>query len=234
MAATVDSTDRKAQAGLLADMAALNFRAGRVGDAAACFQQLQQQFAEVPCHAGMTSSQWLAVFPDGDALRREVARKAGTMYSWSAWPTGEVETSQPNANGNSAFNPGFRFERPLDGPSGPFFTDCTVNCDGSQQEIGVRDGLGRVQKPIKLVENGRMLAGVFFNTNQMPARCFGHLLVLPRGRRFLPSIRGRPRAISPIRRERGGVRARFSPLLPGEGQGVRASYGLRISPPNEH
>ena len=114
LALTVDSADRTAQAGLLAEMAELNCRVrsasdnadvrdARLKDAAACFRQLQQQFADVPClpgvlgargkefvvpplgsrppesptkvgtTSGLTPAQWLAALPDGDALRREVA-----------------------------------------------------------------------------------------------------------------------------------------------------------------
>ena len=166
-------TDRKAQAALLADMADLNFRAGRVSDAAACFRQLRQQFADVPCHAGMTSSQWLAVFPNGDALRREVEQKA------PAWPVGEVEASPPEVNENPIMNRGFRFERPLGGPSGPFFADYILSFENGQQEAKLRDGLGHLQTPpVRLVDANRVNGGFFVDPNSTVARCCGHLLVM--------------------------------------------------------
>ena len=151
-----------------------------LGDAAACFRQLQRQFADVPCHAGLTSSQWLAVLPDGDALRQEVRRKAGTTYSWSAWPAGEVEASKPEPGANP-FNRGPRFDMLLGGGDpfmggGPFFSDCSLGLEYSQQQIVLRDGLGRPQKTIPLVQNGRAYFGGY-NQNASPARSCGHLLL---------------------------------------------------------
>jgi outer membrane protein assembly factor BamB len=169
MAAGVDSGDRKAQAALLADMALLNFGAGRVSDAAACFRHLQRQYADVPCHAGMTSSQWLAVFPGGDALRQEVDRPA------PAWPLGEVQAGPPDTNQNP-FNRGQHFDMQLGGCGGPFFSDSTVSCEANRQEISLRDGLGHVQKSVPLVENGRVFGGGY-NPYSTLARSCGHLLV---------------------------------------------------------
>ena len=63
---------------------------------------------------------------------------------------------------------------------GPFFSDCTVSFESNQQEIGLRDGLGHLQKPISLVENGRMF-GVYYNPNSTLARSCGHLLVISVG-----------------------------------------------------
>ena len=89
---------------------------------------------------GMTSGQWLAAFPDGDALRREVDLPA------PAWPVGEVEASKPDTNDNP-FNRGFRFDMLLRrAPGGPFFTDYTVSLENNQQEVSLRDGLGHLQK----------------------------------------------------------------------------------------
>jgi len=173
MAASVDSTDRKAQAGLLAEMAELNFRAGRIVDAAACFRQLQRQFTDVPCRAGMTSSQWLAIFPDGDALRREVNRAV------PVWPVGEVQASNPEASPNQ-FNRGPRFDMHWGGSQGPFFTDSTVSMENGQQKVVLRDGVGHLQQPISLVENGRMVGGMY-NPNATLARSCGHLLVTSLG-----------------------------------------------------
>ena len=64
------------QAALLADMATIDFRAGRVEDAAACYCQLARQYADVPCRGKLTPAAWLAALPDGDALRKEIARPA--------------------------------------------------------------------------------------------------------------------------------------------------------------
>ena len=103
MAAAVDSTDRKAQAGLLADMAELNFR-GRPHRAMPPLVSgsFSKQFADVPCHAGMTSDQWLAAFPDGDALRREVNRPGPRLAGRRS--RGE----QPDSNENPLANRGPR------------------------------------------------------------------------------------------------------------------------------
>ncbi len=176
MAAEVDPMDRKAQAALLAEMALLNFRASRLSDAAACFRQLEREFADVPCHAGMTPVQWLAVFPDGSELRREVALQE------PAWPAGEVEVDHPDVNENR-FNRGPRMDMLFGGPSGPFFTDCTVSLEGNQQEVSIRDGMGILQRPVRLVENGRMFQ-VMYNPNSTLARSCGHLLLISMGTRI--------------------------------------------------
>ena len=67
----------------------------------------------------------------------------------------------------------------LGGPSGPFFTDYTVGFERNQQEIGLRDGLGRLQKPIragrKRPRYGRL------QPESDPARSCGHLLVISVG-----------------------------------------------------
>jgi outer membrane protein assembly factor BamB len=183
LAAAVDPADRKAQAALLADMAEINFRASRaadstagevrLNDAAACFRQLRQQFADLPCHAGMTPSQWLAAFPDGDALRREVDRKT------PSWPLGEVEWNKPDTNENP-LNRGFRFDMHLGGPSGPFFTDYTASFENGRQEINLRDGLGHSQKSVRLIENNRIFGGAY-NQYSTLGRCCGHLLVISVG-----------------------------------------------------
>jgi len=176
MAGAIGSTDRKAQAALLADMAALNMRAHRTSDAAACFRRLQEQFADVPCHAGMTSSQWLASLHDGDELRREVDLRA------PAWPGGEVESSQGESGGNSFV--GYHYDLHMGGPIGPFFADYTVCMENNQQRIALRDGLGHVRQPISLVENGRPFGG-YYNPNSSLARSCGHLLVASVGTRIL-------------------------------------------------
>ncbi len=192
MASGVDSTDRKAQAGLLADMAELNYhaslageaesRARRLSDAAACFRQLHQGFADVACHAGMTSEQWLAVLPEGDALRREVNLSAG------AWPVGEVVAGPPDTNENPMANRGNRVDMlfgggPLGQGGGPFFADFTVSLDNNQQNVGLRDGLGHMQRPFSLVENNNRGFGFggFYNPNSSLARSCGHLLVISVG-----------------------------------------------------
>ena len=192
-------TDRKAQAGLLADMAALDYRAGRVGDAAACFRQLQQEFADVPCHAGMTPSQWLAVFPDGDALRREVDRKRPARLAGRR-SRGKQTRRERESDGSR----GSRFDMPLGGPSGPFFTDYTVSFEHSRQEVSLRDGMGHLQKPLRLVENGRMYGGAY-NPNSTPARCCGHLLLISMGTKIcaLDPWKASGNLPSPVRRGPG-------------------------------
>ncbi len=178
IAGTVDSADRKSQAATLADMAELEFRTGRVSDAAACFRLLQREFADVPCRTGMTASQWLAGFPGGDALRKEVNPQA------PAWHVGEVNVSQADGNENPIAG-GFRYDLLMGGPRGPFFTDYTVCLENNQQRITLRDGLGHLKpQAISLVENGRMFGG-YYNPNSSLARNCGHLLIASVGTRIL-------------------------------------------------
>jgi outer membrane protein assembly factor BamB len=172
-AAVTDSTDRKANALLLGEMASINLRAGRTSDAAACFRQLARDYPDVVCHEGKTSAQWLAALPDGDALRKEVSFEA------PSWRSGEVTASQPDAN-ESTFARGARFDMAFGGPQGPFFTDYNVSLEINQQEVSLRDGLGHLQKPVRLVENGRIYGGMY-NSNSALVRSCGHLLVVSVG-----------------------------------------------------
>ena len=69
----------------------------------------------------------------------------------------------------------------MGGPSGPFFTDYTVSSGNGQPEVCLRDGMGRLQPPIRLIENnGRMFAGMY-NPNSTLARSCGHLLIISLG-----------------------------------------------------
>ncbi len=144
-------SDRKAQAALLADLVTLNLRASRVGDsatfrearigdAAACYRQLARDFANVPCHAGLTPAAWLASLPGGDALRKEISRPA------SDWPKGIVEASKSEGQPVNHFNGrAGRFDMMFGGDTGPFFNNYTISFENSQQEIAFRDGWGRAK-----------------------------------------------------------------------------------------
>src|SRR5690349_6575289 len=94
LATAADSTDRKAQAALLADMTALNVRANRIPDAVACYRQLAAEYADVPFRGGLTPAAWLAALPNGAELRKELARPVAD------WPKGLVQTT--GKNGGSA------------------------------------------------------------------------------------------------------------------------------------
>ena len=173
-------SDRKAQAGLLAEMATLNLRAKRTGDAAACYRQLARDFADVPCHAGLTPAAWLAALPDGDELRKEINRPAAD------WPTGIVEVGKSEGQGVNPYNGrAMRFDMTFGGSTGPFFTDYTVSFENNQQEIAFRDGWGRAQKPlpIRLSENGRVSG--FYTANSTVARSCGHLLLVAAGTKIV-------------------------------------------------
>jgi outer membrane protein assembly factor BamB len=170
------SSDRNAKAALLVEMATLNLRANRVGDAAACYRQLLRDFANVPCHAGLTPAAWLAALPNGDVLRKEINRPVAD------WPKGLVEVNKTEGQAVNPYNTrAMRFDMAFGGPTGPFFTDYTVSFENNQQEIAFRDGWGRAQKPlpVRLTENGRMTN--FYNANTTVARCCGHLLLVAAG-----------------------------------------------------
>jgi outer membrane protein assembly factor BamB len=178
LASSADSTDRKAQAALLADMAAINVRANRISDAAACYRQLARGFADVPFRSGLTPSAWLAALPSGGELRKELARPVAD------WPKGQVEVGKVgSANATPAMlnRQRIRFDMVFGGPTGPFFTDYTVCFEHNQQEISLRDGWGHNQRPspIKLVENGRTYFG--YNSNTTQARSCGHVLLVSVG-----------------------------------------------------
>ena len=187
--------DRKAQAALLADMAELNLHAGRsVRDAAACFRQLMQEYADVPCRAGsngeqLTPARWLAILPDGDALRREIADHGYMVPAAPVWPVGEVEAKPETTSRVNNRMP--RFDLRLGGGApgsrggGPFFADYSVNMEISQQEVSLCNGLGSLQNPIRLVnnENGRNY-NVMYNQNTTLARTCGHILLISAGMRI--------------------------------------------------
>ena len=172
MTAAADSTDRKAQAALLAEMAELDLHANRVSDAAAWVRQLQSRYADVPCREGTSPAQWLAALPHGEELRREVDR------SPPAWPLGEVEAGKPEGVENP-MGRSLRFDMLFGGPSGPFFSDCTMAFD-NRQEVSVRDGLGNLKARVPLSANGRGF-NVFGNMYSSHARSCGHLLVISAG-----------------------------------------------------
>jgi outer membrane protein assembly factor BamB len=181
LASAADSTDRKAQAALLAEMAKLNLRANRVSDAAACYRQLLKNYGNVPCADGLAPAAWLAALPKGDdALRKEINRPAAD------WPKGAVEVSKTEAQGANPYNArSLRFDMAFGGQNGPFFTDYTISFENNQQEIAFRDGWGHAQKPlpIRLSENGRVSG--FFNANTTVARSCGHLLLVTAGTRIV-------------------------------------------------
>ena len=102
-------TDRKAQAGLLADMAVLNFNAHRVSDAAACFRQLQREFADVPWQ-----ERWKA---KGGRMNELPPSAFRLPPSEAAWPVGEVEASK--SGGENTPNGGYRCDMLFGGPRGP-------------------------------------------------------------------------------------------------------------------
>ena len=178
----------------MADIAALNLRADRIGDAAACYRQLVREFADVPCHAGLTPAAWLAALPKGDELRKEINRPAAD------WPKGVVEVSKSEGQAVNPYNGrAMRFDMTFGGCTGPFFNDYTVSFENNQQEIAFRDGFGHAQKPlpVRLSENGRMPAD--FNANntsgqKLRAFAAGHR----RNENLSVSIPGGPRG-TPVR-----------------------------------
>ncbi len=186
LASAADASDRKAQAALLADMAMLNLRADRIGDAAACYRQLAKGYGNVPCHAGLTPAAWLASLPNGDPLRKEINLPAAD------WPKGIVEVNKSEGPGVNPYNSrAMRFDMAFGGPTDPFFTDHTISFENNQQEIGFRDGWGRAQKPlpVRLSENGRV-AGALAPMREAAAICFSS----PLEQKSSGSTPGGPRA----------------------------------------
>ncbi len=173
LASVTDPSDRKAQAGLLADMAALNVRANRTSDAAACYRELLRLSGDVPFRGGVAPAAWLAALPGGDALRKEIHRPLDD------WPKGAVETSGGGPTGGPYYygNRGLHNDMVFGGPAEPYFTEHTVTFINNQ-EIGFRDGCGRTSqpRPIRLAENNRGQAFGFFNSGGAVARSVGHLL----------------------------------------------------------
>ena len=173
LSSSVDSGDRQAQAGLLAELAALNLRANRADDAAACYRELARQFPDTPCQGNLKPAAWLAVLANGDSLRKQIAAPP------ASWPTGLVEVTpgeSPRAFNNGR---GPHYDLVLTGPAGPFFTDCTVTFEQTQQEVDVRNGWGHMKAQMRLVENGRMFG--YYNPNTTIARTCGHLLFVAVG-----------------------------------------------------
>ena len=142
-------------------------RTRRRSDAAACCRLLLERFADVPI-AGKTPAQWIAASP-WDDLRREL------NLSPPAWPAGEVEVNKPDTN-ESIVNRGLHFDVRFGGPSEPFFRDYTVSFN-LQQEVVLRDGLGNLQRPMRLADNQRVIGGGY-NPYSTLARSCGHLLVI--------------------------------------------------------
>ena len=186
---------------LLADMAELNFmqcaadacRAAMPPLVSASFSRSSPTCLATP---GMTPepvacrlSRWRCAPPGSQSCRPP------------AWPVGEVEASQPDTNENPwstavIVSTCSSAAGPWTG-GGPFFADFTVSLENNQQEVSLRDGLGHLQRPISLVENGRDVRRSCTTRIRPWPEAAAICWWFPWGRRSVPWIRGRPRGQRP-------------------------------------
>ena len=110
------SSDKAVAGPAAAQMAEMLEQAKRFPDAAVCYRQLGQEFADVVCHDSKTGKQLVAALPpSGEILQ---------IMKPEVWPSGRVEVKeQPSSQGMGNWqpptNPSYM---PCVSESGPFFS----------------------------------------------------------------------------------------------------------------
>jgi outer membrane protein assembly factor BamB len=168
------SADRAVAGRAVAQLAELLQQVGQHAAAAACYRQLQRQFADVACRDGKTGKQLAAALKPDELPGRLLAPPA-------AWPQGLVESSlaaPPNQRNDFYGRCSVQYE----GDPGPFFSDTMVRFDQNRAPtLTFFDGFGRElpHGQLALGERGGGIAG--YNNNMTNAYVQGHLMVLPLG-----------------------------------------------------
>jgi outer membrane protein assembly factor BamB len=167
------SPDRAVAGPAVAALAQLLEGAGNLEGAAACYRQLQRQFADLVCRDGKNGKQLVEAIPQDGPLGRLLGPAA-------AWPRGLVETAlTPSNQRTDSYG---RFLVQYQGDPGPFYAGMTLRFDQNRSALLVQDGFGReLQRwQLPLTDRGqRMTMG--YNPNLTKAYVQGHLLVLPVG-----------------------------------------------------
>ena len=141
----------------LARLAALLRSAGRLDDAAWCYRELRERFADVPCVEGKTPSAMLDGLDEEDPLRQALA-------GGPAWPTGavNVEVIAPQGAVPSSYS-----RQRLEFSSGrtPFYRDIDFALNRQHGLLVAMDGYGRKLWQLPLGESDesarlRIVAGL--------------------------------------------------------------------------
>lgn len=139
----------------------------RPADAAIYYRKLSGPLAEVVCLEGKTGKQLLEELPSSSPVLKQLA-------GMTPWPVGKVvpEQDSPSSRRHKYHYP----VRMLDS-SEPFFRDHSLVLDQTQQNLVIRDSLGRELSQVTLqFEGGQRV----FNPIANHARANGHLLLVVR------------------------------------------------------
>lgn len=167
--------DRAAAGAAWAELADLFTHGGKPEAAAACYQQLAADYADVVCRDGKTGKQLLAALPQDSAVRRAIP-------STPTWPVGKAEATKSSPASRSVYG---RFDVAFQGNPGPFFQDTTLRFNQQgRQAILVLDSLGRQKFEAQLTDGVQQLQ-FSYNPNMTQARIQGHLAVLSMGTKII-------------------------------------------------
>lgn len=158
-----------------ASMAALGemlSEAGRYEDAAVCYRQLADRFADVACKGELTGRELVERVGADSAVREHLGPEA-------SWPIGHVKIEKESVKRSrppSFGNFGMQFE----GSQAPFFTDKSVEFNQNQRQVSAYDGHGNRLWKVSLLEEGQDRSFPF-NRNLNRAAVRGHLMLVSMG-----------------------------------------------------
>jgi hypothetical protein len=162
------TSDAEVAAAAVTEVAAMLRRAKRPRDAAACYRRLESEYAETVCADGKTGRQFIDALPSDDPVRKWI-------HPDRLWPVGEVKVTKSTLK-----------ERPrrytnqsclgYSGDRRPFFSHRAVLYDRHQQQVIIRDAMGKERWKIEIGGQNRQFSS--FNAGVTHASFNGHLLML--------------------------------------------------------
>ncbi|MBN1588712.1 MAG: PQQ-binding-like beta-propeller repeat protein [Pirellulales bacterium] len=175
---------RRMRSSTPAQAAAIMFRlakilekANRWDEAAACYREIEEKYADVVCHEGKTGRQLVASLPAHSAI---LAR----LHPERIWPVGAVESTAARTEPETS-NQSVRRTSPVEfhGDRGPFFAHREGAVDQSRHELYVFDGFGREEWKVRIEDHDQPY--LFFHPRVGCLSARGHLLLLSLGYRCI-------------------------------------------------
>jgi outer membrane protein assembly factor BamB len=164
------SADATLERSATARLAQLLAGAGRSPEAAHYYRQLSGPWAELACLDGKTGRDVAAGIPLDQETKLALAGK-------NAWPTGVVHKETLRGQTQGPYSVGSIDVR---GPKGTFFRRGRLEYDQQQASLLGRDGLGREQWRVSLVDRSGNNS-YNFNPTWSHARADGHLVLVSLG-----------------------------------------------------
>ncbi len=130
------SGDKEAAAAALAEQAELLRGAGRIGDAARCYERLESEYADVVCEGGKTGRELAASLPADGAVAR-------ALKPASVWLVGKVAVGVDNQSVRTPQAIQARAVVEYSGSPGPFFSDIDIEVRQASGALLASDGLGQ-------------------------------------------------------------------------------------------